>query len=175
MGMLYVCDRTFGMNSASCVACANYGECARRYYNNTVNNRYWLEARSQGKTLYSEISTEMSYVNRMMSIKNVIFNPPATIVFWGDGTKTVVKCQEGEAFDPEKGITMAFFKKMHGNKGSYFNEIKKWTEKYELEKIRAIMSDGPLVPKTVLADLLNGLAKDIDRMYSQKKPETSDD
>ena len=64
-------------------------------------------------------------------IKNVIFNSPATIVFWNDGTKTVVKCQNHEEFDPEKGLAMAFFKKMHGNKGHYFEEIKKWTEKYE--------------------------------------------
>ncbi len=39
-------------------------------------------------------------------IKKVIFNPPATIVFWKDGTKTVVKAR-GEAFDPEKGLAMA--------------------------------------------------------------------
>lgn len=39
-------------------------------------------------------------------IKNVIFNPPATIVFWKDGSKTVVKAQ-GETFDPEKGLAMA--------------------------------------------------------------------
>ena len=64
------------------------------------------------------------------TIKNVIFNDPATIVFWTDNTKTVVKCQEGEKFDPEKGLTMAYFKKMHGNKGHYFEEIKKWTDKY---------------------------------------------
>lgn len=64
-------------------------------------------------------------------IKNIIFNPPATIVFWTDGTKTVVKTQNGEEFDPEKGLAMAYFKKMHGNKGHYFEEIKKWTEKYE--------------------------------------------
>ena len=64
-------------------------------------------------------------------IKNVIFNPPATVVFWTDGTKTVVKTQNGEEFDPEKGLTMAYFKKMHGNKGHYFEDIKKWTEKYE--------------------------------------------
>ena len=64
-------------------------------------------------------------------IKNVIFNPPATIVFWTDGTKTVVKTQNSEEFDPEKGLAMAYFKKMHGNKGHYFEEIKKWTEKYE--------------------------------------------
>ena len=67
----------------------------------------------------------------LLTIKNVIFNPPATIVFWTDGTKTVVKTQNNEPFDPEKGLVMAYFKKMHGNKGHYFEEIKKWTEKYE--------------------------------------------
>lgn len=40
-------------------------------------------------------------------IKKVIENDPATIVFWKDGTKTVVKCQEGAEFDPEKGLAMA--------------------------------------------------------------------
>ena len=64
-------------------------------------------------------------------IKDVIFNPPATIVKWGDGTKTVVKCQEGDEFDPEKGVAMAIAKKAMGNSGSYFNHIKKWTKKYE--------------------------------------------
>lgn len=59
-------------------------------------------------------------------IKNVIFNDPATIVFWTDGTKTVVKCQEGDTFDPEKGLAMAITKKIFGNKGNYCNEIKKW-------------------------------------------------
>ena len=75
-------------------------------------------------------------------IKNVIFNPPATIVFWNDGTKTVVKCQNYESFDPEKGITMAFFKKMHGNKGHYFEEIKKWTEKYECPVKKEVCEDS---------------------------------
>ena len=63
-------------------------------------------------------------------IKDVIFNPPATIVFWADNTKTVVKCQEGDIYDPEKGLAMAFMKKTLGNKGNYCNEVKKWTEKY---------------------------------------------
>lgn len=42
--------------------------------------------------------------------QRVIFNGPATIVFWTDGTKTVVKCH-GEKFDPEKGLAMAAMKK----------------------------------------------------------------
>ena len=41
-------------------------------------------------------------------IKQVIFNGPATIVYWKDGCKTVVKCQEGAVNDPEKGLAMAF-------------------------------------------------------------------
>ena len=51
-----------------------------------------------------------------LSITNVIFNPPATIIFWSDGTKTVVKCDcSKEDYDPEKGIAMAISKKMIGN------------------------------------------------------------
>lgn len=59
-------------------------------------------------------------------IKNVIFNDPATIVFWSDSTKTVVKCQPGDKFDPEKGLAMAITKKTMGNTGSYCNVFKKW-------------------------------------------------
>ena len=43
----------------------------------------------------------------------VIRNGPATIVFWKDGTKTVVKCH-GEYYDPEKGLAMALARKLWG-------------------------------------------------------------
>lgn len=75
-------------------------------------------------------TTEMSS-SRIPEIKNVIFNNPATIVFWEDGTKTVVKCQDGDEFDPEKGLAMAIVKKACGNKGSYCNKLKKWLPKEE--------------------------------------------
>ena len=68
---------------------------------------------------------------RIPEIKNVIFNDPATIVFWEDGTKTVVKCQDGDEFDPEKGLAMAIAKKAYGNKGGYCNKMKKWLPKEE--------------------------------------------
>ena len=54
-------------------------------------------------------------------VKKVIFNPPATIVYWGDGTKTVVKAQNGDGFDREKGFAMACAKKFFGNQGNYYN------------------------------------------------------
>lgn len=68
----------------------------------------------------------------IFKIKKVIFNNPATIVLWADDTKTVVKA-ENEDFDPEKGLAMAIAKKAFGNKGSYFNKIKRWTNDYNEE------------------------------------------
>lgn len=52
-------------------------------------------------------------------IEKVIFDGPATILFWGDGTKTVVKNNEGQESDPEKGILYAIIKKLSPNKKLY--------------------------------------------------------
>lgn len=69
-------------------------------------------------------------VSRKPFIKKVIFNPPCTIVLWSDDTKTIVRTQNNEKFDPEKGLAMAIAKKALGNTGRYFDEIKRWTEPY---------------------------------------------
>lgn len=61
-----------------------------------------------------------------LQIKEVIFNEPATIVYWTDGTKTVVKCGSGDTFDKEKGLALCCMKKMFGNKGNYNNTLKKY-------------------------------------------------
>ena len=63
-------------------------------------------------------------------IKDVIFNDPATIVIWADGTKTVVKA-ENEPFDPEKGLAMAISKRALGNKYDYYDTFKKYVGRYE--------------------------------------------
>ena len=69
--------------------------------------------------------------NSMFGIKNVIHHDPATIVYWCDGTKTVVKCGENDIYDPEKGLAMAIAKKALGNEGNYYNQFKKWLPKEE--------------------------------------------
>ena len=61
-----------------------------------------------------------------VEIVRVVFNEPATIVFWGDKTKTVVKTQDGEAYDPEKGLAMAIVKKICGNNGAYYEIFKEF-------------------------------------------------
>lgn len=65
--------------------------------------------------------------NNSIKVKKVIFHDPASIVYWEDGTKTVVKCQD-EEFDKEKGLLAAIAKKVYGNKGNFNNIIKKHCE-----------------------------------------------
>ena len=48
-------------------------------------------------------------------IDRVIFNDPATIILWKDGTKTVVKRSDDDIWDPEKGFCMAVIKKLYGH------------------------------------------------------------
>lgn len=60
------------------------------------------------------------------TIKKVIFNPPATVVYWSDCTKTVVKCNVNDIFDPEKGLAMAIAKRCAGNTSAYYAEIRHW-------------------------------------------------
>lgn len=79
---------------------------------------------------------EICAMEMLLGIQNVKFNDPATIVFWDDGTKTVVKCQKGDKFDPEKGLAMAIVKKKVGSNNGYFNKIfEKWCPDEEPENV----------------------------------------
>lgn len=69
-----------------------------------------------------------------MRIEKVIFNCPATIVIWEDGTKTIVKADKGDIYDPEKGLAMAIAKKALGNQGNYYEVFKKWLPEEEYDE-----------------------------------------
>ena len=93
-------------------------------------------------TLTVKALKRMATWGQELRIRNVIFNDPATIIVWNDGTKTVVKCGEDEIFDPEKGLAMAIVKKALGNKGNYYNQIKKWLP--EKKDDGSILSEGAI-------------------------------
>ena len=48
-------------------------------------------------------------------IDKVIYNNPATIVFWSDGTKTVSKVHADDTYSPEVGLVLCVLKKLHGS------------------------------------------------------------
>ena len=85
---------------------------------------------------YSRQSMEQAKKNDIVkfgmcsvSIRKVIFNDPATIVLWSDGTKTVVKCGPEDTFDMKKGLAMAIVKKMAGNDNRFHKVFKQYTKK----------------------------------------------
>lgn len=78
----------------------------------------------------NEISKNYTLIE-LPKVKQVLYKNPATIVFWTDGSKTVVKCQREDVYDPEKGLAMAILKKMNSNTGCYYKEFKKWLPKEE--------------------------------------------
>ena len=52
---------------------------------------------------------------RNVYIKNVIYNRPATVVNWSDGTKTVSKVHGNDDYNPEVGLILCVLKKLQGS------------------------------------------------------------
>lgn len=108
--------------------------CTKEMYKQMLNARYGIGTASL-----------------LPDIDDVIFSGPATVVKWKDGTKTVVKCNKSENFDPEKGLVIAITKKALGNKGNYYETIRKW------------MHPGVTVLKTITVKS-NGVETEINKV-----------
>lgn len=63
----------------------------------------------------NRLNSDEANKNTFPEIKKVIFNYPATIVFFADGTKTVVKCKEDEEFSPWAGVALCITKRLYGD------------------------------------------------------------
>lgn len=130
-------------------------------HNCFINKPYY---RGTLNTAHAQEATAM----KTAAIKNVIFAPPATIVYWSDGTKTVVKCSEKDIFDPEKGLAMAIAKRCGGNKGSYYKEIQNWVEKSG-KKYPGKPAAGKAVDLDVLKKYSSEANKDFEKFLSAAK------
>ena len=94
-------------------------EIPAEYFENGVN----VYIDPSGKVIFSNYEIPCD-------ISSVIFSPPATIVFWNDRSKTVVKTSPHDEYDKEKGILWAYFiKHANGSKTKLQKEIRKWVEK----------------------------------------------
>lgn len=121
-----------------------------KYLKNDVEatmEMYLTGGRSNGKTLRTldeaakkigcRVVAESWFKSvNMPGIEKVIFSGPCTIVLWDDNTKTVVRAQGDDVFDPEKGLAMAISKKALGNNGNYFDEFKKWLPEETAQKTK---------------------------------------
>lgn len=93
-----------------------------------------------GCITFTGVSSCNTNSNLESKIKKVIFNDPATVILWNDGTKTVVKCMEGDEFDEEKGLAMCLLKGILGDK-QYKKIFKKYVPKEEVYLVNADISE----------------------------------
>lgn len=101
-------------------------------------NEYEKESNMSNNTFnycFSDVMATNGMMRMMLEdkkfhYKEVIFNPPATIIKWQDGTKTVVKCSPEDEFDPEKGIALCYMKKALGNRYGYYNTMQNLLKKF---------------------------------------------
>lgn len=99
------------------------------------------------------------------TVKKVIFSDPATIVFWTDNTKTIVKCGENDIYDPEKGVAMACMKKLLGtNKtgSNYLDKVQEYFDDYDGEQLEKCLAVRQRFMKFLAGCVKNGTdSKDI--------------
>lgn len=110
--------------------------------------------------VHKEIEKRRKEIIEMNTPKRIIFNEPATVVFWKDGSKTVAKAHN-ETYDPEKGLAMCYTKKALGDGYEASKKIESLVKKYYKPKQEA--SEEPEVktnPVVDLAEKLNQLEHD---------------
>ena len=99
-----------------------------------INNKIDFHVGADCKTSYFEYSwgyndrtKHTSTSTRMPKVEKVIFNPPATIVVWNDGTKTIVKAKEKgrkkDKYSKEYGLAMAIAKRYFGNRSRFLKAV----------------------------------------------------
>ena len=86
------------------------------------------------ETLMGRLRAAHDDSSNNVRIRKVIFSGPATIVFWDDGDKTVVKCMDGDHLNYEMGIAMCTLKKLFGSSYGHFKrDLKKWAPEQKNE------------------------------------------
>ena len=103
----------------------------------------------------------------MLTIKKIMYKPPATIVFWNDGTKTVAVCEKGDTYNRELGFALCVLKKKYGNK-----KVHDMLDKYVHSATEYSKDDNAMVwedkPKEEESKKSNGARK---RVRMHRKPD----
>lgn len=101
----------------------------------------------------------------MLTIKKIMYKPPATIIFWNDGTKTVAVCEKEDTYNRELGFALCVLKKKYGNK-----KVHDMLDKYVHNATEYSKNDGAMVwesePEKKKAKRPNGGRKRV-RVYSK--------
>ena len=117
------------------------GPDTRYNYNCKVKRKSGRYPFSKVDELYEYANDEKATKDAMwewkITPKKVIFNGPATIVMWQDGTKTIVKRSENDTDDREKAVMYAIFKKEFGSRAKMNRYLKQFFKEVESNEEKA--------------------------------------
>ncbi len=100
-----------------------------------IVNEEWKRPKTHPVSGSVSISSKGILANyEHLKVEKIIYNfknpdKPATVVFWNDDTKTVVKCDK-EDFTKEGGLAQCYLKKILGTRGN----IKKLIKNAEIQE-----------------------------------------
>lgn len=99
---------------------------------NILNTVYSMTGASSDKSKSNNDISKPKMTHGCPGINKVIFNDPATIVLWDDGTKTVVKCSEGDTYSEWSGLAFCICKKLMGDE--FHKVFKHWCDRDDIRK-----------------------------------------
>ena len=99
---------------------------------NILNTAYGMTGASSDKPKSNNDISKPKMTHGCPGIKKVIFNDPATIVLWDDGTKTVVKCSDGDTYSEWSGLAFCICKKLMGDE--FHKVFKHWCDRDDIRK-----------------------------------------
>lgn len=98
------------------------------------------------------------------TLKKIIINGPATIFFWKDGSKTIVKCMEGDKYDLYTAFCIALTKKRVGSN----SKIKSILKKAEIVDQNPNMVTEEEIEKKI-AEIVDRVNKSLNRQINSTK------
>lgn len=109
-------------------------------------------------------------------VKRIVFNPPATIVFWFDGTKTVVKCGKDQPFNPYYGFCAAVTKRMLGHNCAINRHIDEYVAQMD-KKAAKKYEDSYLEfnNKKAIEKLQENFRKELEKSDGPEEPENTEE
>ena len=95
-----------------------------KHYEDSIVKMYSILKSKRDTTMSQERNMRNMLTGRLMpKIDKIIYNGPATIIFWDDGSKTVVKADNDCVQDKTTGVAMAIAKKYVGNRYSSLEKL----------------------------------------------------
>ena len=111
------------------------------------------------KQIFKNNKKEQPQEMKLQNIEQIIFNPPATIIKWTDGTKTIVKTSPNDEFNAQTGFLMAYFQKHSGmtktQVGKYCDKLVEEFNKSQEKKTRLKANKKAVIPQMNIKEINN--------------------